>query len=333
MTNKEKSPKDSLNRNKRIKVAILCISAVLIFIIGANFLKGINIFNKKTYYYCVMDNATGIQQNTAVMLAGYKIGQVQSTKLLSTCPPQICATIMLSEKMDIPNDSKLLSMSPGLLSSQVLSLAMGISNTYYHNGDTLPFAVEASMLDGIDEMKGQISNVLASVDTIGMELKDVLHKKGGGEDLKGILANVEEATEHLNNILGQNETKVSHLVTSLERFSKTLDEASPQLTNILDNFDRISDTVAKADIAGVITKANNTIKEVETLVAKVNSGEGTVGNLVSDDAIAKKVDDTVNSLNELLKDLKEHPKRYVHFSLFGKKDKEGKKGLGVKSEE
>ena len=325
MANKEKSPQDSQNRNKRIKVALLCISAVLIFVIGANFLKGINIFHKKTYYYCVMDNATNIQQNTAVMLAGYKIGQVQSTKLVSTCPPRICATIMLSEKVDIPNDSRFISMSPGLLSSQVLSLEMGVSNTFYHNGDTLPFAVQAGMLDGIDEMKGQISNVLASVDTIGMELKDLLHKEGGGEDLKGILANVEEATAHLNTILGQNETKVSHLVTSLERFGKTLDEASPQLTNILDNFDKISDTIAKADIAAVITNANKTIKEVETLVAKVNSGEGTVGNLVSDDAIAKKVDDTVNSLNELLKDLKAHPKRYVHFSLFGKKDKADKK--------
>jgi phospholipid/cholesterol/gamma-HCH transport system substrate-binding protein len=325
MANKEKSPQDSQNRNKRIKVALLCISAVLIFVIGANFLKGINIFHKKTYYYCVMDNATNIQQNTAVMLAGYKIGQVQSTKLISTCPPRICATIMLSEKVDIPNDSRFESMSPGLLSSQVLSLEMGVSRTFYHNGDTLPFSVKAGMLDGIDEMKGQISNVLASVDTIGMELKDILHKEGGGEDLKGILANVEDATAHLNNILGQNETKVGHLVTSLERFGKTLDEASPQLTNILDNFDKISDTIAKADIAAVITNANKTIKEVETLVAKVNSGEGTVGNLVSDDAIAKKVDDTVNSLNELLKDLKAHPKRYVHFSLFGKKDKADKK--------
>ena len=325
MANKEKSPQDSQNRNKRIKVALLCISAILIFVIGANFLKGINIFHKKTYYYCVMDNATNIQQNTAVMLAGYKIGQVQSTKLISTCPPRVCATIMLSEKIDIPDDSRLESMSPGLLSSQVLSLEMGVSNTFYHNGDTLPFSVKAGMLDGIDEMKGKISSVLASVDTIGMELKDVLHKEGGGEDLKGILANVEEATAHLNTILGQNETKVSHLVTSLEKFGKTLDEASPQLTNILDNFDKISDTIAKADIAAVITNANNTIKEVETLVAKVNSGEGTVGNLVSDDAIAKKVDDTVNSLNELLKDLKAHPKRYVHFSLFGKKDKADKK--------
>ena len=325
MANKEKSPQDSQNRNKRIKVALLCISAVLIFVIGANFLKGINIFHKKTYYYCVMDNATNIQQNTAVMLAGYKIGQVQSTKLISTCPPRICATIMLSEKVDIPDDSRLESMSPGLLSSQVLSLEMGVSRTFYHNGDTLPFSVKAGMLDGIDEMKGQISNVLASVDTIGMELKDILHKEGGGEDLKGILANVEDATAHLNNILGQNETKVGHLVTSLERFGKTLDEASPQLTSILDNFDKISDTIAKADIAAVITNANKTIKEVETLVAKVNSGEGTVGNLVSDDAIAKKVDDTVNSLNELLKDLKAHPKRYVHFSLFGKKDKADKK--------
>ncbi len=325
MAKNEKTPQDAQNRQKRIKVALLCISAVLVFVVGANFLKGINIFNKKTYYYCIMDNSTGIQQNTAVMLAGYKIGQVQSSELISAVPPRICATIVLTEDIDIPKDSRFLSMSPGLLSSQVLSLEMGTSTEFYHDGDTIPFAVQGGMLDGIDEMKGQIASVLASVDTIGMELKDIIHNEGGGEDLKATLSNIEQATSHLNSILATNETKVSHLVSSLENFSKVLDEAGPELNSILDNFDRISDTLAKADIAAVITNANNTIKEVETLVAKVNSGEGTIGNLVSDDAIAKKVDETINSVNELVKDLKEHPRRYVHFSLFGGKDKSEKK--------
>ena len=80
MSKKEKTPQDIQDRKKRIRVALLCISAILIFYIGANFLKGINVFHKKTYYYCVMDDASGIQQNTPVYLAGYKIGQVQEVE-------------------------------------------------------------------------------------------------------------------------------------------------------------------------------------------------------------------------------------------------------------
>lgn len=325
MGNKEKNPQDVQDRKKKIRVALLCIAGILVFYIGANFLKGINIFHKRTYYYCVMSDAEGVQQNTAVMLCGYKVGMVQYVEMLSANPPRICAQILLNEDIDIPNDSKLQITSASLLGGTNLNIIMGQSGSFFRDSDTIPCIKAPGMLDGIDELKGQIGSVLASVDTIGLELKDVLHKDGGGEDLKATLDHIEDATANLNDMLAQNKSKVGSVVSSLERFSKTLDQASPQITSILQNFDDISDTIAKAEIAQVIQNANDAVKEVENLVAKVNRGEGTVGNLMSDDGVAKKLDDSINSLNELLKDLKEHPKRYVHFSLFGKKDKADKK--------
>ena len=321
MGKKERTPQDVQDSKKKIRVALLCIAAIAIFYIGANFLKGINVFHKKTYFYCVMNDAGGIQQNTPVYLGGYKIGTVQSVELLSANPPRVCAEIMLNERVDIPKDSKLQIASSGLLGGMQLDLMMGTSSSYFQSKDTIPCFKVPGMLDGIDEMKGKISSVLASVDTIGLELKDVLHKEGGGQDLIATLDNIAAITENFNQILSQNKGKVSNVMSSLERFGKTLDEASPQLNEILQNFDNISDTIAKSEIAQVITNANNAIKEVETLINKVNKGEGTVGNLLNDDSIAKKLDDSINSLNLLLKDLKEHPKRYVHFSVFGKKDK------------
>lgn len=322
MGKKRTSPQDIQDRKKKIRVALLCIAGILIFYIGANFLKGVNVFHKKTYFYCVMDDADGVQQNTAIMLGGYKVGMVQKVELLEANPPRICAQIMLNENIDIPNDSKLQIVSSGLLGGMQLNLLMGQSGSFFRNEDTIPCSKAPGMLDGIDDMKSQIASVLASVDTIGLELKDVLHKDGGGEDLRATLSNIEDATANLNELLAQNKSKVGNVVSSLERFGKTLDAASPQLTSILQNFDDISDTIAKAEIAQVINNANEAIREVEHLVAKVNRGEGTVGNLMSDDGVAKKLDASINSLNELLIDLKAHPKRYVHFSLFGKKDKE-----------
>lgn len=322
MSNKNKNPQDVQDSKKKIRVALLCIAAVLIFYIGANFLKGINVFHKKTYFYCVMEDASGVQQNTPVYLAGYKIGQVQEVDMLSANPPRICAKIMLNEKLDLPKDSELKLQSSGLLGGMQLDVVMGKATSYFKNNDTIRCTKAPGMLDGIDGIKTQLGSVMASVDTIGLELKDLLHKEGGGESLRATLDNIEQATSNLNDILADNKGKVSNLVSSLQRFGTTLDNASPKLNEILDNFDNISDTIAKADIAGVIANVNNTIKEVETLVKKANNGEGTVGALLNDDGLVKKIDEAIKSLDDLLKDVKDNPRHYL--APLGEKKKKKK---------
>ena len=141
--------------------------------------------------------------------------------------------------------------------------------------------------------------------------------------MNDIIANIEEATDNLNSILADNKGKVSNLVTSLQKFGNTLEEASPKLNEILDNFDQISDTIAKADIAGVISNANSTIKEVQTPVAKANNGDGTVSALLNDEGLVKKIDDTIKSLNDLLKDFQDNPRHYL--KPLGEKKKKSKK--------
>lgn len=323
MADKNKNPQDVQYSKKKIRVALLCISAVLIFYIGANFLKGVSIFHKKAYYYCVMEDASGVQQNTPVYLAGYKIGQVQEVELLSANPPRICAKIMLSEPINLPKDSQLKLKSSSILGGMQLDVVLGKATAYFQSNDTIKCFKEAGMLDGIDGLKDKIGSVLASVDTIGLELKDLMHKDGGGESLRNTLANIEDATDNLNAILVDNKDEVGDLMASLKRFGTTLDNASPKLNAILEDFDNIADTVAKADIAGVITNVNRTIKEVETLVKKANNGDGTVGALLNDDGLVKKVDEAIKSLDTLLKDVKDNPRHYL--APLGEKKKKSKK--------
>lgn len=323
MADKNKNPQDVQYSKKKVRVALLCISAVLIFYIGANFLKGVSIFHKKAYYYCVMEDASGVQQNTPVYLAGYKIGQVQEVELLSANPPRICAKIMLSEPIDLPKDSQLKLKSSSILGGMQLDVVLGKATAYFQSNDTIKCFKEAGMLDGIDGLKDKIGSVLASVDTIGLELKDLMHKDGGGESLRNTLANIEDATDNLNSILSDNKDEVGDLMASLKRFGTTLDNASPKLNAILEDFDNIADTVAKADIAGVITNVNRTIKEVETLVKKANNGDGTVGALLNDDGLVKKIDEAIKSLDTLLKDVKDNPRHYL--APLGEKKKKSKK--------
>lgn len=318
------NPVDKKRQKQQIRVALMCLAAIVILYFGINFLKGIDIFSSKTYYYCVFDDAGGLTESNPVQINGYKIGKVESVHLLSSNPVKICAKLLITEDIRIPEDSKFEVASASLLGGQALCLHLGESTTYASNGDTLASFVTPALTDGLDDIKGQIGNILASVDTIGTSLKDLLYHEGGSEDLKNTLANLEATTANLNDILAQNKNKIGRLVTDMEEFGKTLNEASPKLNNIVENFDKISDTLAKADIAAVITNANQTIEEVKTLVAKINAGEGDVGQLVNNDSLYKNLEATTANLNNLLVDLKENPKRYVHFSLFGKKDKSEK---------
>ncbi|HXK74699.1 MAG TPA: hypothetical protein PLL08_07335, partial [Bacteroidales bacterium] len=163
--------------------------------------------------------------------------------------------------------------------------------------------------------------ILASVDTIGNSLKDVFAKSDAADNLTKTFENLEKITSDLENILAKNKDKVGNLVVNLEKFSETLNEISPQLKDVIANINNISDSLAQANIKQTIENANNTINEIHLIATKINKGQGDIGQLVENDSLYRNLEATTANLNALLIDLKENPKRYVHFSLFGKRDK------------
>ena len=311
----------SKNNKQKVKVALMCIAAIIIFYAGANFLKGSELFSNKTYYYAVFENSNRMQVGNPVYVNGYKIGKVTQMHLQPDTAIKICVEILVTEDLSIPKDSQFEVASKDLLGGTVINLIMGVSSQYAKSGDTLSCYIASQLTDGIEDMKSKLNNILCSVDTIGISLKDVLANEGGAESLKATLNNIELVTAHLNSILGGNKDKIGKLVTELEVFGKTLEEASPKLSNIVDNFDKIADSVAKADVARVIVNANETIENLNLLVEKINKGEGDIGQLVNNDSLYRNLEATTANLNNLILDLKNNPNRYVHFSLFGKKDK------------
>ncbi len=318
-----KAPKNS-NAEKDIKksrVALFCIAAILIFYIGANFLKGLDLFSKKTYYYAVFDNVGGLLAGNPVFVNGYKIGKVTDVKMISDNPVKICTEMLIMEDIDIPEDSKFVVAPKDLLGGNIMNLMMGTSSRFAKNGDTLACSVIQPLSAGIDDMKFKINNILSSVDTIGLSLKNVLKDDDGAKNLAQTLKNIEQITGNLDRMIAQNEAKVGRLVTDLTTFSNTLKSASPELKNVISNFNAISDTLAKANIAGVIYNANKTISDIDVMVRKVNDGQGDIGQLMNNDTLYKNLEAATNNLNLLLKDIKQNPGRYVQVSVFGKKDK------------
>lgn len=318
----EKIKQDNTSHNKsKLKVGLLCIAAVVIFYLGACFFKGVSAFGKKTYYYAVFENTGGLQESNAVMLNGYKIGQVTKVMMLSDNPVRLCAELMITEPVNIPKDSKVQVAPKDLLGGTVVNILFGTETAMLQPKDTMMAYVVPQMTDGIDELKSQLSSILTSVDTIALSLKEVFSPEGGAQDLKGTLANLEETTANLNTILGNNKDKVGRLLTNLEKFSNTLQAVSPELESIVSNLDKISDSVAKANVTQLINDAQLTVNDLQLVVDKMQKGEGTLGQLVTNDTLYTNLENSLHSLDELLKDLKANPKKYINVTVFGRKEK------------
>lgn len=327
MEQEKVKPDNSSHNKSKLKVGIFCIVAVVIFYLGACFFKGVSAFGKKTYYYAIFENTGGLQESNAVMLNGYKIGQVTKVSLLSDNPVRLCAELMITEPVNIPKDSKVQVAPKDLLGGTVINILFGSETAFLQPKDTMSTYVVPQMTDGIDGLKAQLASILTSVDTIALSLKDVLSPEGGASDLKGTLANLEETTSNLNSILGNNKDKIGKLITNLEQFSNTLQAAGPQLETIVGNLDKISDSVAKANVTQLINDAQRTIGDVQVVVDKMQKGEGTLGQLVTNDTLYSNLENSLHSLDELLKDLKANPKKYINVTVFGKREKKVEKKL------
>ena len=310
---------------KSMKVAIFCIVALIIFYFGCNFLKGLNVLNRKTYYYAVFENVGDLHESTNVVFSGYPIGKVKGLSLLSTNPSRICAEIVLTEELDIPADSYFEVAQKDVLGGMIVNLRLGKSPTLAHNKDTLASALQPGMFAGIDELKEQLASVIASVDTIGLSLKSAFLLNDSANSafmLKNTLVNLEASTRHLNAILAGSEGKVGNVVTQLEQLSSTLSQATPQINGIIENVNHISDSLAQSNIRALLTDAQATVANLNAVTTKIEQGNGTAGMLINNQELYQNVTNTMESLNVLLQDLKANPSKYVNITVFGKKDKD-----------
>lgn len=321
MEKEQVKPDNSAHNKSKLKVGIFCVIAVVIFYLGACFFKGVSAFGKKTYYYAIFENTGGLQASNAVMLNGYKIGQVTNVSIISDNPVRLCAELMITEDVNIPKDSKVQVAPKDLLGGTVVNILFGSDTRFLQDKDTLQAYVVPPMTDGIDELKAQLGSILSSVDTITLSLKDVLSPDAGGQDLKSTLANLESTTENLTYILAANKDKVGKLVTNLEQFSNTLSAAGPQLESIVENMDNITDSLSKANVRQTINDAQKAISDIQLIVDKMQRGEGSLGQLVNNDSLYVNLEHSLYSFNELLVDLKANPKKYINVTVFGKKEK------------
>ena len=318
--------------SKELKIGIVALVAIGILYVGVNYLKGINLWAGQETYYAIYDDIAGLGVANPVLLNGYKIGQVVDLNLLTELNGKILVGYIISEKgLAIPVDSRFKIFSSDLLGSKAVQLQLGDSSLLAIPGDTLDSEVEESLSDAVNKqilpLKNKAEALIANIDSAMVSLNAILNKDTQ-EDLNKSFTSISEALAkfrdtayRLDTLMVQERVKISAILDNMQSITYSLSSNSENIKNILANLESVSDSLAKADIKATVDNAKSALAGASQIMDKINMGEGSLGMLINNDTLYTNLAHASQELEWLLEDMRVHPNRYVHFSMFGKKEK------------
>ncbi len=318
--------------SKEVKIGLTLVAAIMALIFGFNFLKGKNLFTNRTHYYALYDNIDGLAESNPVVINGFVVGQVDKIYFHPTRYGKIVVDIAMKDNdISIPRNSVAKIFSDGVLGSKGLKLMLGDTIVLAVHGDTLNSALESGLKEEVNKqilpLKAKAENLIASIDSLIVIVRTVFNDEAQGnihESFETITQSVKifkQTANRLDSLVAEQRGRLSRISANIESITQNLKTNNEKITNILTNFSSISDSVAKANIREAINNSSIAMKQTAEIMEKINSGKGTMGMLVNNDSLYNNLEAASRDLDKLLEDLRLHPNRYVHVSVFGKKDK------------
>ncbi|MCH8317563.1 MAG: MCE family protein [Bacteroidetes bacterium] len=307
--------------SKESKIAILVVISFTVLYLGFNYLKGVDFFTLTKYYHIVYEDIDGLTVSNPVILNGLAVGRVSEINILQKRGNKILITITVDNEILVGDSTRAILINSDLFGGKAIKLNVGNNQHIFDTGDTLIADSEKSITALLEETARP---VLANLDETIVKM-NLLFGEETDRSIKAILANFETSSKELKNLIRKNKSKVDNMVSDFESITASLKSTEKKLAVLLDNFNTISDDLKNAEIASTVNNANNLIKEMLGIMAKINKGEGSIGLLVHDDSFYNNLNSVAEDLDKLIVDLKKRPKRYVHISLFGGGGKEKKK--------
>lgn len=321
MTGKRKGMKIS----NETKVGILTITALTLLILGFNFLKGKELFNRSKKIYAVFKDLGPLSKSNEVKINGYVIGKVYELTAKDKDITGIVATINLTQDVNIPANSRAYISSP-LVGSSFIAIDKGDSSVFLQSGDTLLTRTDNGILDDVKaQLNPTLTKVRASLDslnTIFTSINNVFTSEAKG-NIKQTLANLNSASNSLNKLLDAQTGALAKTLNNVSAITENLKKNNDSITMTISNAKQFSEKLSQLDLQKTMDSVSVMVSELKKTVAKISSNEGTLGALINDKALYNKLNDVMLSAEILLDDLRTHPKRYVNLSIFGKKDKDG----------
>ncbi|MBT28176.1 MAG: mammalian cell entry protein [Thalassobius sp.] len=305
--------------SKEVKVASLTILAGVILFVGVRFLKGIAIFSNINTYYVVYNDIDGLKTSNPVILNGLPVGRVSHIDILQDQNNKLLVTMEIKDNLIIKDKTVALLTDPDLLGDKAIALTIK-GNSIAESGDTLVSKIDKG-LTGVLEAKA--NPIIEALDSTLTSLNAML------KEYKGMGENVQKTVDNAAVITGKvAQIDVRDLQTSLKNLkvmSEEMAAVSKDLKPLSEKMNAIADSVQTIPMGEISNELQTSLVKLDNILKAIDEAEGSLGLLVKDEKLYNDLDQTVKDLDKLFVDLRENPKRYVHFSLFGKKDKSAKK--------
>ncbi len=315
--------------NNETKIGVMAVVGVAMLIIGFKFLKGRGVFNKEKHIYAIYADVQGLKQSNPVVINGLQIGRIANLDGGKDMK-RILVTVSLTKDVNIPTNS-LAVINPNLLGSPTMEIQLGDANTYLKNGDTLLTTLSSGAFDEamkiINPVLYEVRNAVKSLDSVLTTITTVFDVRTKA-NIQSILANVNAATasfvvtsQSLQKLVDVQNGALAQSLENMKTFTSNLNDNNNQLDSIMKNTQTFSAKLSQLDLKRTLDTLQVAINNFKAGAEKINSKEGSLGLLLNDKTLYNNLESTSDKLNILLDDIRVHPKRYVNFSVFGKKDK------------
>lgn len=295
---------------KEVRIALVAIVGLIILYVGMNFLKGISLFSNSRTYYIRFANIEGLSSSNPVFADGYQVGTVRDISYDYSGRGGAVVRVDLDRELRIPLGSAAEIQSDIMGNVKLNLLLANNPRERVSPGDTISGDVAKGIAGVAAQMVPQLQRTLNKVDS----LLDNVNKLLANPDIAQTLAN-------MRTVSGDLTTSTRELNTLLATTNRTLPTLAGKANNVMDNADKLTANLAAVDVQATMQQVNQTLANVQQFTHKLNSNEGTLGLMLNDPSLYNRMTATMSSADSLLVDLKAHPKRYVHFSIFGRKDK------------
>lgn len=295
---------------KEIKIALVAIVGILVMYFGINFLKGMNLFSTNNAYYMTFDDIQGLGASTPIYADGYKVGTVDGMEYDYKENGPIKVKVDINKDLRIPQGSKAEIVKDLMGNLQVNLLLANNPRERVEPGGVIPGAVNGGMMDKAANLIPVVVKMLPKLDSILTSVNALLADPA----LAASLHNVETITSNLT-------VSTRELNTLMAGLNKQVPGMVRKANGVLDNTNRLTANLASLDVQGTLNRVNQTLESAHQFTEKLNSNQGSLGLLMNDTKLYDNLTSTMSHADSLVIDLKAHPKRYVHFSVFGRKDK------------
>jgi phospholipid/cholesterol/gamma-HCH transport system substrate-binding protein len=317
-----------LKISKEAKVGVFATIAAAVFIGGFSYLNGKNVFNTDKKFYATYDRIDGLAISNPVLVNGFQVGRVSGIDI--NIGGSLFVEILVKGNVPVPLNATAKIMSSDLIGSKAITLVFDPEVTKLaSSGDTLPSIIEMSLSESVnlqvlpiknkaEKMLGTMDSVLASINYV-ISPSFAKNVEKSFKSLNAVVENLESTSSNLDSFVTSETGQLQTIISNLKSITTSIESKNKEIASMIGNLEQITDEVAKADIKNILDKANTSVDKFSTLMTKIENGDGSVGALLNDKDLYNNLRQASLDLDLLLVDIQKNPKRYVGFSLIGKK--------------